>query len=342
MKFLEPASLAGLGLKNRIVRSATWMGMAPRSGAISADLARIYEEYAIGDVGLIITGFTTVNPYDPPLPGGAVLFSDAHVAGHKLITDAVHKHGGKVFIQAAMNDGWVKTASGNVAIKEINDLTIEEIKQIIGFFGNAARLAQASGYDGIQIHAAHFFFLSRFISSAFNQRRDDYGGSTWNRARILLEILADCRQKASIPVITKINCNDFVSGGNDERDFLEIASAMGQAGYGAIEVSGNNTSRMGIKAGVNEGYFANAARALKQKIDKPVILVGGLRSPDGIEGFISQGYCDFAAISRPLIRQPGLIKGWMGGDLRPAACISCNQCYHTPGHQCIFKLRGLA
>lgn len=341
MKAFEPATLAGLNLSNRIVRSATWMGMAPSSGAITPELVNLYENYSMNEVGLIITGFTSICPWDPPLPGGAVLYSDSDIPGHRRLTDAIHSHNGKAVIQAAMNDAFVKTASGRVVIKDINNLTIPEIEAYINFFGDAAMRAERAGYDAIQIHAAHFFFLSRFISPAFNMRRDQYGGAAQNRSRILLEILANCKKKSKIPVITKINCSDFVPEGNTERDFLEIASNMAAAGYEAIEVSGNNTSRMGVKAGQNEGYFAPAAKALKELAKVPVILVGGLRSPAAIQGFLDAGVCDFAALSRPLIREPGLIRRWLSGDLSPARCISCNQCYHTPGHQCIFVLRGV-
>ena len=114
---------------------------------------------------------------------------------------------------------------------------------------------------------------------------------------------------------------------------------MADAGIDAIEVSANGTSRTGIKAGQNEGYFRAAAMSLASLVDVPVVLVGGLRSVEKINQFLDETKIAYVSLSRPLVREPNLIRRWQSGDEAPALCVSCNTCYRTPGHQCIFNLR---
>ena len=114
---------------------------------------------------------------------------------------------------------------------------------------------------------------------------------------------------------------------------------MADAGIDAIEVSGNGTSHTGIKAGLDEGYFRGAAMSLAALVDVPVVLVGGLRSVEKINQYLDETRIEYISLSRPLVREPNLIRRWQDGDTRPSLFVSCNTCYRTPGHQCIFNLR---
>ena len=234
-------------------------------------------------------------------------------------------------MQAAMVDG------------DVNGWSVERLQEIVGQFGNAAARAQKAGYDGVQIHAAHFFFLSKFISPAVNRRTDKYGGSQENRSRILVDILKDMRRKTGpgFSIIVKVNASDFVPGGLEAGEFLTTCKMLSESGIDAIEVSTNGTSVPGIKAGKNEACFREYAEALKQVVDTPVILVGGHRSIEAMNTLLNETGIEYLSMSRPLIREPNLIKRWMDGDTRPALCVSCNGCYRSPGHACIFKLSGM-
>ena len=114
---------------------------------------------------------------------------------------------------------------------------------------------------------------------------------------------------------------------------------MADAGIDAIEVSANGTSRTGVRAGKNEGYFRAAAMSLAALVDVPVVLVGGLRSLEIINQYLNETKIEYISLSRPLVREPNLIRRWQQGDTQPSLCVSCNSCYRTPGHQCIFNLR---
>lgn len=138
----------------------------------------------------------------------------------------------------------------------------------------------------------------------------------------------------------KINSSDFTFGGLDEKGSMRICLAC--ATYlDSIEVSGNGTSVAGIRAGVNEAYFKRFALALAEKVDIHVILVGGHRSIDNMNNVLNEGKIEYLSLSRPLIREPDLINRWQNGECSPAKCVSCNMCYRTPSHKCIFRLRGI-
>ena len=267
--------------------------------------------------------------HDAEIGGGAKFYDDRFIEGHKRLTDAVHKHGALVMMQTAIVDG------------PVDELSTEQVEYIVRQFGDAARRAEQAGYDGVQIHAAHFFYLSKFISPLLNHRTDRYGGSQRDRTHILYEILKDMRSKTGddFLITMKINSTDEYPGGLTVQDFLVSCKLMADAGIDAIEVSGNGTSHTGIKAGRNEGYFRAAAMSLAALVDVPVVLVGGLRSIEKINQYLDETKIEYISLSRPLIREPNLIQRWQQGDTKPSLCVSCNTCYRTPGHQCIFNLR---
>jgi 2,4-dienoyl-CoA reductase-like NADH-dependent reductase (Old Yellow Enzyme family) len=201
--------------------------------------------------------------------------------------------------------------------------------------GQAARRAQTAGFDGVQIHAAHGYLLSQFLSPAFNQRTDDYGGSIANRAKILLEVLNTIRRAVGhrFPIFAKINSDDFLENGLTLEDGIQVGVMLDKAGVDAIEVSGGTLSsgkyipfRNKITFEREQAYFRRAAKKLKTRIKSPVILVGGIRSHLLAERLVDEGFSDYISMSRPFIREPRLIARWQSGDLRKATCISCNGC----------------
>ena len=168
-----------------------------------------------------------------------------------------------------------------------------------------------ANYDGVQIHAAHFFFLSRFISPIVNHRKDKYGGSTQNRIRILIEILKGIKDKnLGLHISLKINSNDFYEGGIEEEGCLEICKMMANEGIDSIEISGNGTSRSRIKAHVNEAYFKKCAEKVAESVNVPIALVGGIRSKKTIEDILEKTKIEIISLSRPLVNDPDFPKKW--------------------------------
>jgi 2,4-dienoyl-CoA reductase-like NADH-dependent reductase (Old Yellow Enzyme family) len=332
----DQLELGKLILGNRLIRSATWEAMALPDGGPSGEQVRLYEELASGGIGAIITGFTSVDEEDYYFDGMARISNDGLIQRWAPVAEASHKYDIPIIMQLAMGE-FVR----NGQTLEADDLTADHIQEVIKLFGDAAGRAKNAGFDGVQIHAAHNFYLSRFISPAYNHRTDEYGGNTIGRAKILKDILADMRKKApGIHITMKINCSDFMPGGLLPEESLEIVKYMADAGLESVEVSANGTSVSGIRAGVNEGYFFDFGKELADQVDIPVILVGGHRSIEHMEEILNNSKIKFLSLSRPLIREPELPKRWKRGDRTPARCVSCNACYRTPGHKCIFVLRG--
>jgi 2,4-dienoyl-CoA reductase-like NADH-dependent reductase (Old Yellow Enzyme family) len=215
-------------------------------------------------------------------------------------------------------------------------MTVQDIKEMADAFADAAARAKTADFDGVQIHAAHGYLLSQFLSPAYNRRTDEYGGTIQNRARFLIETLRAIRNRTGgdYPVLVKMNTSDFIEDGLTLDDALAVGDMLVREGIDAIELSGGflnggklNPSRMGIDAEEKEAYFENEARAFKDVVSVPVILVGGTRSPAVAERIVAEGTADFIALSRPLIREAGLINRWKSGDTAKSACISCNRCF---------------
>ena len=219
-------------------------------------------------------------------------------------------------------------------------------------FAAAANRAKMAGFDGVQIHAAHGYLLSSFLSPYFNKRRDEYGGTVENRARFLLEVVRAVFTAVgdNFPVLVKINANDFLPGGFSLTDMLKTAGLLETTGIHAIELSGGtpesgkfNPPRRGKLFSEDEGYYKEDARHLKEKISIPVILVGGIRSFKVAQSFLQEKICDYIAMSRPLIREPDLISRWQSGNTKASRCISDNQCYRPirvgKGLYCLTKER---
>ena len=227
-------------------------------------------------------------------------------------------------------------------------LTSGEIGEIIEAFAEGIRRAQEAGFDGVQLHAAHGYLLSSFLSPRTNQREDQYGGSTENRTRIVKEIYQQARKKVgdSFPILIKMNTTDFLPGGIDLNEAVCVGGVLSNTGFAAIETSGGMTesltrtkeelgwiplllpeSRTGIKTKDQEGYFLPGAKAIKEKTNATVIVVGGFKSFSKIEEVLTSKAADFVSLCRPLIRQPDLPNLWHSGEgPDKAECISCNAC----------------
>jgi 2,4-dienoyl-CoA reductase-like NADH-dependent reductase (Old Yellow Enzyme family) len=212
---------------------------------------------------------------------------------------------------------------------------VEEIQDLIEAYAQAARRAKEAQFDGVQIHAAHGYMMSQFLSPVFNQRTDAYGGPVENRARVLLEVLQKVRAEVGpgYPVLVKMNCRDFLPNGLELEDSIQVALELQEAGIDAIELSGGTIvsgevshCREGITSEAKEAYFREEAKAVKGRLQVPLILVGGIRSFQLADRLVNEGYADYISMSRPFIREPALINRWESGDVKKARCVSDNLC----------------
>jgi 2,4-dienoyl-CoA reductase-like NADH-dependent reductase (Old Yellow Enzyme family) len=216
-------------------------------------------------------------------------------------------------------------------------MTEEEIREIVRAFGDASRRAREAGLDAVQLHAAHAYLPSQFLSPFTNRRTDQWGGDLENRLRLHREIYRDMRAKVGedYPVFVKIGVQDGFPGGLEFHEGKRAAQSLAEWGFDGLEISsglrGKGYENSEFKTGVNrpgrEAYFEEWCREIRKRVTVPVMMVGGLRSFDLMEQVIRNGEADFVSLCRPLIREPGIIRDWKDKDRHRATCISCNKCF---------------
>ncbi len=351
-KLFERSVINGMELSNRFVRSATWEGMAAEDGSVTPKLTETMVSLAKGGVGLIITSHAYVLPEGQAGPWQLGIYKDGLIEGLQKMTNAVHGAGAKIAMQISHGGNFapkpligrpplVVSDFEGLSKSPRQEMTSDYIRELIVAFADAAHRAKAAGFDGVQIHSAHGYLLSQFLSPAFNRREDEYGGDIDNRARIHMEICQAVRKAvgAEFPVLIKLNCQDFAQNGLGLEESLQVGRMLADAGLDAIELSGGlltggklSPSRTGIESEDQEAYFREDAAAFKNKIKLPLILVGGMRSFEVAERLVEDGVADYVSMSRPFIREPALVNRWKAGDRRRALCKSDNLCF-APGVQ---------
>ncbi len=339
-------------LNNRFVRSATWEGLADKNGLCTSEFTELMVKLARGGVGLIITGHAYTDTAGQSSPFQLGIHRDDCIRPLKEMTTAVHDAGGRIMLQISHGGCQAipkltgSEPAGPSALEIggkpfCREITSEEISKAVKAFGQAAERAKKSGFDGVQIHAAHSYLLNQFLSPFYNRRTDQYGGSLRNRARFTLDVCREVRAHVGInfPLIIKLNSEDFLEKGFVVEEMIEVAKMLETEGIDAIELSGGTIQsdrtlrpvRPGrIDSEDKEVYYREAARRYKESITVPLILVGGIRSFSVAESLIDEGIADFVSLSRPLIREPDLINRWKSGDQSSSECRSDNACF-KPG-----------
>jgi len=364
VELFEHTSIGSMSLSNRFIRSATWEGLADKDGSVTSKLIEIMIELAEGGVGLIISSYAFVSPEGQSSPGQLAVYDDRFLPRLLDMANAVHTAGGKMALQLV--HGGCSSNSELSGLKAIGPSPLstcreagkEDIAAIISAFSQAAGRAKQANFDAVQIHAAHGFLLSQFLSPVFNKRKDEYGGELANRARLLLEVVRNIRKTVGpeYPVLIKLNSEDFLEGGITREEAVRVAGMLENASINAIEFSGGTVAspeklipvRPGKLTRKQEVYYREAAKLYKQKVTIPLMLVGGIRSYEVADKLVKNGITDYISMSRPLICEPKLVKRWMEGDRRKAECISCNLCFGPPsegkGFYCVTmaKKRGKA
>lgn len=347
-ELFEETYIGTLSLSNRFVRSATWEGLADK-GFVTSKLIEMIIELANGKVGLIISSYSFVSPEGQSGPGQLGVYDDRFIPGLRDMAQAVHLAEGKLTLQLV--HGGCNANSGITGLEPIGpsaiekdgraicrQASIEDISTIVSDFAQAARRAKQAGFDAVQIHAAHGFLLSQFLSPAFNKRNDMYGGELENRARLLLEVIAGIRKEvgSKYPILVKLNSEDFLEGGMTRDESVQVSCMLEKASVNSIELSGGTVAspeklsppRPGrLITPSEEVYYRDAAKLYKQKVSIPLMLVGGIRSYDIAEELVKNGTADYIAMSRPLICEPSLVKRWLEGDSLPSECVSDNACF---------------
>jgi 2,4-dienoyl-CoA reductase-like NADH-dependent reductase (Old Yellow Enzyme family) len=342
----EPGSIGALELPNRLIRSATAERMADADGRPRPPLKALYRELAQGGVGLIVSGHMYVHPSGKAHPEMTGIHADALIPDLAELTTAVHQAGGHIATQ--INHGGMQCSRQTVAEtmapsavdgpflpRPAREMTVDEIAGAIQAYADAARRAQEAGFDAVQIHGAHGYLISQFLSPLVNRRTDAWGGDLDGRMRFLRAVCAAVREEVGLqyPVFIKLGMLDAVEGGLTAEEGAQVAAALQGMGLDGLETSGgigggkDLNSRAGIRSRADEAYFRSLARRARSATELPIALVGGLRSREVMEEVLESGDADFIALSRPLICEPDLPNRLREGRQATASCISANRCW---------------
>ncbi|MBI9077206.1 MAG: NADH:flavin oxidoreductase [Desulfatibacillum sp.] len=368
--------VAGLTVKNRFVHSGTGESMATDQGAVTDRLIKRYKTLAKGEVGLIVTGYMSVHPLGRATLRQTGIHSDAFLPGLEKLAQGIHDNNGRVLFQLV--HAGRQTTSAVIGEKPAGPsatdrdptylvkprmLTHQEIVEIIDAYKKAAIRAMAAGADGIHISAAGGYLINQFLSPFYNQRDDEWGGTTLNRFRLLREIVIAVKEilPSGAPLVVKINTDDQTPRpGIILDEAMEHAKWLVDLGIDGIEVASGNllynhmtmwhgevptkeivqgfptwkkpfawvaSKRMEGQLALQGPWNLPAAQALRPVVgDTPLFLVGGLREVGQMESILEQGHADFIQMCRPFIREPFLVKKIKAGKVTQVACTSCNRC----------------
>lgn len=332
----EPLTLpCGASIPNRLAKAAMTEGLATPDGVPTAELERLYGLWSDGGAGMLLSGNIQIDRDHLERPGNVVIDREPDAAMQAALSS---------WAKAATRNGnhfWAQIShAGRQTMKMINPhpkapspvklglpggqfgepvaLQSEEITEIVRRFALCAAAVQSAGFTGVQIHAAHGYLLSQFLSPRSNQRSDEYGGSLENRARVLLDTVAAVRTAVgpAFPVSVKLNSADFQKGGFDFDDSLQVVEWLEQAGVDLIEISGGTYEQpklLGVEGleaeepqavaqstQQREAYFVDFALAMRAKVSVPLMVTGGFRRREVMQQALDSGGADLIGLGRPM------------------------------------------
>lgn len=315
----------GVVLSNRIAKAAMTEQMAELDNSPNEALMRLYARWAGSGAGLLITGNVMVDRRCLEHARNVAIEDERHLEMLRPWANTGQMKGAQLWMQIShagrqspkavtrqpVAPSEVRLRGLEALFAKPRALTEPEIHDIIRRFATTAAVAQRAGFSGVQIHAAHGYLISEFLSPIVNRRMDDWGGSPENRMRFLLEIVRAVRRAvgAAYPVSVKLNSADFQRGGFSVEESMDVAAALERERIDLLEISGGNyenPAMMGMRQSTREreAYFLDYARAVRQRVATPLMLTGGFRSGAAMRAAVEEGAVDVVGIARPLAVEP--------------------------------------
>ena len=339
-KLWQKSKIKEIELNNRIVRSATNEHLGTLEGCITDDYIKVYKNLAKSGVGLIITSHMAIDKNQRADSTHICANDSRNVEKLKLLTDTVHKYDSKIIAQISYpgcrrNKEEGKVAKSPSGVDDTEALSEEEIKLYINNYIKTIEHLQEVGFDGVQLHMAHGYFLSEFLDPYYNRRTDIYGGTAKKRYQIIHEIVTgankiinkDFALIAKIDTVSKTEESDFIN------QQIEVCKWLEKDGIDAIEISGINFKKYNQPT----PYYLENALKIKENVNIPIILVGGFRNILQMEDALEKGI-DFISMCRPFIADEDFLQKLKNGE--QSRCINCNKCfeiYKTQYKRCVLR-----
>lgn len=315
---LTPLSLRRLTLRNRIVMPPMWSGQATPDGLVTAAIIDYHRRRAAAGCGLVIVEHAFVHRRGRHTATQLGVHSDATIEGLGRLAQAIKREGAVACLQLAHAGS--RSSSRVVGARPIapsavrhpyepegdvpEAITDQMVAEVVRAFGDAAARARAAGFQAVEVHAAHGFLLSQFLSPLTNHRTDEYGGPVENRSRphqsVLAEVLA--RVEADCPVFVRLGAHDETPGGLELPDAVQTAKRLAAQGAALIDVSGGLQGSRGVGRGA--AYFVPYAQAVKAAVTVPVLVTGGIGEPNLANRVVREGWADLVGIGRAMLNDP--------------------------------------
>lgn len=335
----------GVVIKNRLFKSAMSEALGTRDRAATPQLARLYQAWADGGVGLCVTGNVMIDRGALGEPGNVVIEDDRDFAALQAWAQAGSRNGTQCWVQLnhpgkqapkGLNKETVSPSAVpfrpdlKAFFATPRELTDAEVRALVARFGKAAGVVKRAGFNGVQIHGAHGYLVSQFLSPHHNRRTDEWGGTAEKRRRFVLAVYRAMRENVGpdFPIGIKLNSADFQRGGFTEEESLDTIRALAEAGIDLIEISGGTyeaPAMTGVKAQAKggapvkdstrqrEAYFLAFAEKARQAVKTPLVVTGGFRSSQGMAEAITSGAVDMVGLARVLAVEPDLPNRLLAG-----------------------------
>jgi len=340
----SPIQIKAMELANRVVLPPMGTNLGNPDGSVSAASLAYLKRLARGGAGLVVTEVCAVHPSGSAINNQLGVYEDRFIPGLKKLVALAHAAGSKIALQLhhagreSLHLLQQKKAVAPSAIRSLvygltpREITRDEIQEIIAAFGSAAFRAREAGFDAVEVHGAHGYLLTQFLSALSNQRSDNYGGSLPNRSRFIREVLQEVRRRVGedFPISLRISVEECIKDGYTFEDIKPILPDLVRAGADILHASlGTHGSPGGITTASLEyepGFNVWRAKKVKEVADVPVIAVGRFTDPTLADEVISRGEADLVAFGRQYLTDPDfLIKGRGGRPEDIRKCIACNQ-----------------
>ena len=326
----DVCQLGNLKLNSRIVRSGLWESQADKNYALTLDVYERYEKIASSGVGLIISELISQYPKNKYNKYSHKIFSTNFVHDFKQVTSISHKYNVPVFAQLAFTE-FNRDINLDIGV---NDLTVDDIRKIQMDLLASCKKIQYAGFDGVQLCLNNNFFLAKMINPYFNERDDDFGGDTFGRMRIILEVLKVLKNNLNLHINMKVNAYDERKGGIDINESIQMCKLLEENDVDSIQISKPLSPLYFTKNKNNElvDYYSK----LKEKISVPVIVGGGFSNKNDINNTLNEFDVDFISMYRPFVAENDFLNGWKNNKTSESRCKKCNNCYRQKHSTCTF------
>ncbi|MGC1495664.1 MAG: NADH:flavin oxidoreductase/NADH oxidase family protein [Sulfitobacter sp.] len=318
----------GVVLKNRIAKSAMSDSLGDGTGHPTPEQNRLYQRWAEGGLAVSIIGEVQATPNYAEKPGNLVLNAASDLSKFRILAESGTKNSAQLWLQlghaGALAYAPISHPKGPSALNlpslRCEEMTLDEIRQVPIEFAKTAKMAQQSGFGGVQIHAAHGFLLSQFLSPLFNNRNDEYGGTITNRMKLLLQSIAATRAMVGpkFPIAIKLNASDQLEGRLSEEDALRVIAALDKSSADLIDISGGTYFPGAKSASDSAGrgpYFIEFAKRARTVTSKPLMLTGGFKTRAQAQDALKSGVVDVVGLARALALEPALPNLWMENQM---------------------------